>query len=73
MIGGSGLVGSRVVELLSQNYVVDQFSLESGVDITDPATLGPIRDDKDHKLLIHMAAKADVDSCEEDKGFVFLS
>ncbi|MEK7571002.1 MAG: NAD(P)-dependent oxidoreductase [Patescibacteria group bacterium] len=67
MIGGSGLVGSRVVELLSKNYIVDQFSLESGVDITDPTTLGPIRNDKEHELLIHMAAKADVDGCEADR------
>lgn len=33
--GLSGLVGSRVVELLGTDYVFENLSLETGVDITD--------------------------------------
>lgn len=65
--GGSGLVGSRVIELLSNTYQVDQLSLTHGVDITDPETLVSLRDDTDHSAVIHMAAKADVDGCEADR------
>lgn len=65
--GGSGLVGSRVIELLSNEYQVDQLSLTNGVDITDSRTLVSLRDDTEHPVVIHMAAKADVDGCEADR------
>src|SRR5262245_43357203 len=67
-IGVSGLVGSRMSELLHERYRIDNFSLDTGVDITNPATLDPIRNDKDHEVILLLAAKADVDGCEKDKA-----
>lgn len=66
-IGGSGLVGSRVVELLSKNHEITNLSISRGVDITKPETLDVIKNDKDHEVVIQFAAKADVDGCEQDK------
>jgi dTDP-4-dehydrorhamnose reductase len=66
-IGGSGLVGSRVNEILSQKYEVQDFSTKSGIDITQVNTLEKISNDAGHQYLILYAAKTDVDSCEKDK------
>jgi dTDP-4-dehydrorhamnose reductase len=66
-IGGSGLVGSRIAELLQGTYTLNDLSLTNGVDITDPSSLDRIKDDKEHEIILHIAAKADVDGCEKDK------
>lgn len=67
-IGGSGLVGTRIVDLLREKqHTCDDLSLTTGVDITDPASLDVIKDDTKHDVVIHIAAKADVDGCEQDK------
>lgn len=66
-IGGSGLVGSRIVELLSGKHHFQDLSLTNGVDITDPASLDVIKKDTDHEVVILLAAKADVDGCEQDR------
>lgn len=67
-IGGSGMVGSRINELLKDKHLFTDLSLTSGVDITDPASLDVIRNDTEHQAIIHFAAKADVDGCEPDKA-----
>jgi dTDP-4-dehydrorhamnose reductase len=67
-IGGSGLVGSRITEVLQKNHTVDDLSLSKGIDITKPETLDAIRNDTEHDVVLHLAAKADVDSCEQDKA-----
>lgn len=67
-IGGSGLVGSRIAEILRDKYTIDDLSLTNGVDITDPSSLAIIRNDTEHEVLIHLAAKADVEGCEQDKS-----
>lgn len=66
-IGISGLVGSRIQELLKDQYSFDNLSLDTGVNITDPTTLDVIRHDTQHPIVLHLAAKADVDGCEKDK------
>ena len=66
-VGGSGLVGTRIVELLQDKYTIDDLSLTNGVDITDPSSLDPIRNDKEHDIVLHIAAKADVEGCEKDR------
>lgn len=66
-IGISGLIGSRVAELLSDRYTFDNLSTETGVDITNPETLSVIEADREHSVVIHFAAKTDVDGCEQDK------
>lgn len=67
-IGGSGLVGSRVNELLSEKYTINDFSTRSGIDITQANTLENISRDQEHDYIILYAAKSDVDSCEKDKN-----
>ncbi len=66
-IGGSGLVGTRIAELLEDKYVIDDLSLTNGVDITDPSSLDVIKNDTEHEVVLHLAAKADVEGCEKDK------
>ena len=66
-IGGSGLVGSRIVELLKDTYTLDDLSLTSGVDITDPKSLDIIKNDTEHEVVLLLAAKTDVEGCELDK------
>lgn len=67
--GGTGLIGTRVIELLSDTYEFVQISRSTGVDITQPETFSQI-DIGDAAVLIHLAAKADVDVSEgeKDKG-----
>jgi len=67
MTGGSGLVGSRLKELLSLHYDVSSVSLETGVDITKPETLESLLSETNGTVVLHLAAKADVDGCEKDK------
>ncbi len=67
-IGGSGLVGSRIAELLKDKHTIDDLSLTTGVDITDPKSLDIIKNDTEHEMVLHLAAKADVEGCEMDKA-----
>jgi len=68
IIGGSGLVGTRLVALLQKKgHSLDDLSLTNGVDITNPSSLEIIRKDIEHDVVLHLAAKADVDGCEQDK------
>lgn len=67
-IGITGLVGSRIVELLGSKYKFSNLSLETGVNITDSTTLEGLKKHEDNKaIVIHLAAKADVDACEKDR------
>lgn len=65
--GLSGLVGSRVVELLQDRYTFENISLETGIDITDKASIGKRIGESDAEVVLHMAAKTDVDGCERDR------
>lgn len=66
-IGGSGLVGSRIVELLNNKHRFTDLSKSRGVDITDPSSLEIIKNDTDNEAVILFAAKSDVDGCEKDR------
>src|SRR4030042_6196951 len=75
--GLSGLVGSRVVELLSPSYSFENLSLETGVDITQKETVDAYLDRSDSPWVFHFAAKTDVDGAEKErnlgeKGSVWL-
>lgn len=61
--GLSGLVGSRVFELLSLKYELE-FSDE---DITDKDSIQKRIENSNSSLVLHLAAKTDVDGCEKDK------
>ncbi|MDP3998063.1 MAG: sugar nucleotide-binding protein [bacterium] len=66
-VGITGLIGSRIVELLGSRYEFKNLSLETGVDITKPETLEIISKATGKAVVLHLAAKADVDGCERDK------
>lgn len=61
--GLSGLVGSRVVELLREKYEFDS----SSEDITDKDLIQNRIKNSDSQIVLHLAAKTDVDGCEKDK------
>ncbi len=65
--GLSGLVGSRVMQLLKDKYDFTDLSFSTGVDITDYEQVLNIFDKSESSVVLHMAAKTDVDSCEDDK------
>src|SRR5256885_13432397 len=66
-IGATGLVGTRIKELLKSKHEIDNLSIETGTDITSPETLRVIEEDSLHQIVLHLAAKVDVDGCEKDK------
>lgn len=65
--GLSGLVGSRVVELLSDKYEFEDLSLATGYDITNFDEVVSCFKTSEANIVLHMAAKTDVDGCEDDK------
>jgi len=65
--GMSGLVGTRVQELLKERYEFNDLSLTNNVDIVDYDSLIKHVEKSEAKVILHMAAKTDVDACEDDK------
>lgn len=66
--GLTGLVGSRVVELLKDSYEFENVSTSTGVDITNLSQVEHAISQSDAEWVIHFAAKTDVDGCENDKA-----
>lgn len=66
--GLSGLVGSRIVELLPSDYDFENLSLETGVNILDINDLDKRFANSEAGWVLHLVAKTDVDDCEKDKG-----
>lgn len=65
--GLNGLVGSRIVEILKDKYDFQLISRSTGVDITNKELVTDSINKSDAEMVLHLAAKADVDKCEEDK------
>lgn len=65
--GLTGLVGSRVTELLDNVYEFEFINLENGVNILDKKSVFKAISSSKAPILIHMAAKTNVDGCELDK------
>ncbi len=65
--GLSGLVGSRIVELLQSRHSFQNISLETGIDIRDFEAVLQLMQDSNADVVLHLAAKTDVDGCEKDK------
>ncbi len=65
--GLSGMVGSRVVELLNDKYEFTDLSFNTGIDITSPDQVSEAFKNSEAKIVLHLAAKTDVDACEDDK------
>ena len=66
-VGLTGLVGSRVVELLKDKYEFENASRTSGIDILDQENLTDFFNSSSADQVIHLAAKTDVNGCEVDK------
>lgn len=71
--GLSGLVGSRVVELLMPRYTFEDLSLDTGVDITNESALRERITKSDAPWVFHFAAKTDVDGAEKERALAQLS
>lgn len=65
--GLSGLLGSRVVELLSGEHEFINLSRETGFDITAPGVLLQAVTGTDAPWVLHFAAFTDVDRAEADR------
>lgn len=64
--GLSGLVGSRVVELLTPDFTFENLSLETGVDITDKKSVDTYFERSTAPWVFHIAAYTDVQGAERD-------
>src|SRR5690349_17834981 len=67
--GISGLVGSRIVELFKDTYIFHEMSRKTGVDITDKQAVLDKIENSPAQIVLHLAAKTDVDGCEKDREF----
>ncbi len=65
--GLSGLVGSRIVSLLSSQYDFEDLSRNTGVDITNKEIVLEKISQSKSPVVFHFAAKTDVDGCEDEK------
>ncbi len=65
--GLSGLVGSRITELLGLSYTFEDLSRKTGTDITDKESVLKKIQDSDAPVVLHLAAKTDVDGSEKEK------
>ena len=66
--GLQGLIGSRIVELLA-THSFENISRSTGIDITNKDEVFSAISKSKADIVIHLAAKADVDGCENDKHF----
>lgn len=67
--GLSGLVGSRIQELLSSKHQFIDFSLDSGIDITNMNLLETaFQKNKQAVVVLHLAAFTDVNAAWDQRG-----
>lgn len=67
LTGATGLIGSRFEELMSENYEIIPLSTSQGVDLTNKESIKQFLNNQYFDLVLHLAAKTNVDGCEEDK------
>lgn len=65
--GLSGMLGAKVREKLADRFLFTDMSRTTGVDITDAAAVEDCVGAQGASVVLHMAAKTDVDGCEEDQ------
>jgi len=65
--GLSGLVGSRLMELLKDSMTFQNLSLETGVDITNKNNVDSYFATSDADWVFHLAAYTDVQGAEKEK------
>lgn len=65
--GLNGLVGTRIVDLLGEKYEFENLSRSTGTDITNQEQITAKIAASPAPVVLHIAAKTDVDGCEKDK------
>jgi len=65
--GLTGLIGSRIVELLSDQYQFENISRSTGVDITHKDQVKEVIEKSDADVILHLAAMTDVKGAELEK------
>lgn len=65
--GSTGLVGSRIIELLKEDFNFIPLRVEDGIDITDNDIITKKLGEIDYDLLLHLAAYTNVDGAEINK------
>lgn len=65
--GATGLVGSRLCELLGGKYEFIPMGFATGVNITDPQKVLSFMEASHARTVVHLAARTDVDECEDEK------
>lgn len=65
--GLKGFIGTRLAELLSASYEFEDLSRSSGIDITNFSQVNKKIATSQADIVIHLAAKTNVDECEKDK------
>lgn len=66
--GLSGLVGSRIVELLGQEYSFEDISRKTGTDITNKDAVFSRIQASSSPVVLHVAAYTDVETAEKEKS-----
>lgn len=65
--GLTGMVGSRIVDVLKNDHTFENMSLSNGIDIRDAPQVFDRIADSDADVILHLAAKSDVEECEKDR------
>ncbi len=66
--GSFGLIGSRFITLLKEDFNLLGFNRGNGFDITDIYSISGLINENNPDIIIHFAAKTNVDGCEIDKN-----
>src|SRR3990170_4281352 len=66
--GLSGLVGSRIEELLSDRFSFQNLDLSTGVDLTDKASVKNAMGKANGEVVVHLAAYTNVDEAHHQMG-----
>lgn len=67
LTGSSGLIGTRFTQLLKDKHQIYGVSTKEGVDIVNMESVFSKLSSINPEIIVHMAAKTNVDQCEEDK------
>lgn len=62
-----GLVGSRIVEVLGYKYEFENLSRRTGTNVLNESSVFSAIQKSNAEIVIHLAAKTNVDECEVDK------
>lgn len=67
VIGSTGLIGSRFVELHNKNFEIDS-PTHAAMDIVDPLSLSNYLESSNAEVVLNFSGFTDVDGAEEEKG-----